>query len=662
MIGIADDTTRPGDHSTTEESLIDAVLDGATPDTELAAVLRARARRWLGQILPCLVELYPERRGLVRDALTVAVTAGVDRPDRLRQRDRLREIDDDWFQSETMVGYVTYVDRFAGTLADIPKHFDHLGDLGVNYLHLMPVLATRPPPNDGGYAVTDYLAVEPSLGSMADLIALARDLHGRDMNLCIDLVVNHTAAEHDWARKAVAGDAHYLAYYRTYADREIPDAYEATLPEVFPDTAPGNFTWHPGLGRWVWTTFNTWQWDLDWSNPDVFVEMLAIVLELAAVGVDVLRLDAIPFLWKRLGTNCQNLPEVHLVLRALRGLVAIAAPAMIVKGEAIVAPHDLVAYQGSGPRLATECDLLYHNQLMVQGWSSLAAQEGRLATISLAAMAPSPSHASWVTYVRCHDDIGWAIDDAAAAARGWDGPSHRRFLSGFYAGELPYSYAEGQHFQEDFVSGDRRTSGTAAALTGITRARRTGDDPGLDTAIDRLLLLYALAASYGGIPLIYMGDELALGNDTSFWDDPHRAADNRWLQRPTMDWTVAARRMDSASVEGRVFAGIARLMAARTRLPTLRAGGSVTPRHHDNDHVMAFQRHHPHTGLFVGLTNFSEQPQLVDPWASGVDDLFQPFDALARDGRIRTDNGRVRVEPLSMCWLSEPAHRVGVSH
>lgn len=196
----------------------------------------------------------------------------------------------------------------------------------------------------------------------------------------------------------------------------------------------------PGLNRWVWTTFNAWQWDLNWANPDVFIQMLGVMLELSAVGIDVLRLDAIPFLWKRLGTNCQNLPEVHLLLQALRGLMANAAPATIIKGEAIVAHHDPVAYQGAGARLTTECDLLYHNQLMVQGWSSLAAQDGRLAAISLGAMSRTPAHASWVTYVRCHDDIGWAVDDGAAAARGWDGPSHRRFLSSFYAGELDYSY------------------------------------------------------------------------------------------------------------------------------------------------------------------------------------------------------------------------------
>lgn len=640
------------------DALTRRVVDAQQVDGGLAEVLMVRAPRWLDQVHPALHTVYHDVPDMLERAVTTAVKGAVQRPEPLRRRDRLREIDPDWFQSETMVGYVTYVDHFDKTLAGISKHLDHLTALGVTYLHLMPLLASRRGPDDGGYAVTDYLAVDPKLGSIADLAGLAAELHDHDISLCVDLVVNHTAAEHLWARQALAGDKRHLDFYRTYAEREIPDAYETTLPEVFPDTAPGNFTWNADLNRWVWTTFNAWQWDLNWANPDVFIQMLGVMLELSAVGIDVLRLDAIPFLWKRLGTNCQNLPEVHLLLQALRGLMAIAAPATIIKGEAIVAHHDLVAYQGAGARLTTECDLLYHNQLMVQGWSSLAAQDGRLAAISLGAMSRTPAHASWVTYVRCHDDIGWAVDDGAAAARGWDGPSHRRFLSSFYAGELDYSYAEGAHFQEDFVTGDRRTNGSAAALAGITRAQRTGDWPGVQAGIDRLLLLYALAASYGGIPLIYMGDEVALGNDRAYQAVPDKAADNRWLQRPVMDWPAVQRRHDPETLEGRVYDGLAHLMAVRRRLPTLRGGGTVTPQQHDNSHVLAFLRRHPRTGRFVGLANFSDQPQLVDPTAVGVAELYEPFDALTSDGLLRTDNGRIRLPPLHMCWISEPSHRM----
>jgi amylosucrase len=622
----------------------------------LAEVVDVRVRRWRPQVAAALVRTHPDDPELIERVLAQARRAALARPAALQQRDRLREVEPDWFQHESMVGYVTYVDRFAGRIDRIAGHLDHLEGLGVTYLHLMPLLAARPHPNDGGYAVVDYDAVEPALGTMADLEELAATLHDRGMVLCVDLVVNHTAAEHAWARRARAGEERYLRYYRTYATREVPDAYERTLPDVFPDTAPGNFTYDEDLGRWVWTTFNPWQWDLDWSNPEVVEEILGVVLRLADRGVDVVRLDAVPFLWKRLGTACQNLPEVHLLLQALRALLAIAAPATIVKGEAIVAPGDLVPYQGVGRRTTTECDLLYHNQLMVQGWSALAAQDGRLATIALSRMAETPAHASWVTYVRCHDDIGWAIDDGAAAERGWDGPSHRRFLSSFYAGEVGFSYAEGAHFQEDFVSGDRRTSGTSAAMVGVTRARRDGDPAALERAIDRLVLLHALAASYGGIPLLYMGDEVALGNDRSYLADPDRAADNRWMHRPAMDWAAAARRAEAGSVEARVYDALAHLMRVRAGLPTLRAGGRVTPRWHDVDQVLAFRRDHPRTGRFLGLANFSTDVRLVDAAAVGLHELEDPLEAL-QGGPDRPHppvaGGRIRVPALRMLWLTE---------
>ena len=288
------------------------------------------------------------------------------------------------------------------------ERLPYLRELGISYLHLMPLLHARPQPNDGGYAVVDYGAVEPALGTMDDLRALADELRAAGMALCIDVVLNHTAREHPWAQAALAGDARALAFYRTFADRAEPDAYELTLPEVFPATAPGSFTWEPALERWVWTTFNAYQWDLDYANPEVFRAMAEAMLELAAAGVDVLRLDAVPFLWKRMGTNSQNQPEVHELLQAFRAAVRIAAPAVAFKAEAIVSPRDLVGYLGAGRHEGKECDLAYHNVLMVLGWSALASGRVALLTNALRSMPPVPPGAGWVTYVRCHDDIGWA--------------------------------------------------------------------------------------------------------------------------------------------------------------------------------------------------------------------------------------------------------------
>ena len=413
---------------------------------------------------------------LVRGLVGVALDAAAVRPWPLRVLDRRREVDPAWFQRAGMVGYACYADRFGGTLAGVRERLDYLTELGVTYLHLMPLLATRTGPSDGGYAVVDYDAVDPRLGTMGDLEALAADLRDRGIALCVDLVLNHTAREHRWARLAAAGDPEHRDFYLVFPDRTLPDAYERTLPEVFPDTAPGSFTRVPELGGWVWTTFHDYQWDLDYTNPAVFTAMLRTMLDLANHGVDVLRLDAVPFLWKRMGTDCQNQPEAHLLVQAYRGLTRLAAPGVLFKAEAIVAPDMLVQYLGAHDRYRPECDLAYHNQLMVLLWSSLATRDARLAARALSRLRPAPATTGWVTYLRCHDDIGWAVADSDAAAVGWNGFDHRRFLADFYAGRYPGSFARGAVFQENEATGDARTSGMAAALCGI--AQPAGDAAG----------------------------------------------------------------------------------------------------------------------------------------------------------------------------------------
>ncbi|MDQ1642428.1 MAG: amylosucrase, partial [Actinomycetota bacterium] len=440
----------------------------------------------------------PALTALVRSMVDPVVAAALRRPEELRALDRRREVDPGWFLRARMIGYVAYVDRFAGTLDGVRDRLNYLTELGVTYLHLMPLLKPRDGDNDGGYAVADYEAVDPRLGTMADLERLAGDLHSRGMSLCVDLVLNHTAAEHPWARAAAAGDPAYRAFYRIFPDRTEPDRYEATLPEVFPDNSPGSFSHVEGVG-WVWTTFNSFQWDLDWSNPDVFRAMLDTMLSLANHGVDVLRLDAAPFLWKRVGTDCQNQPEVHLLLQALRALVSIAAPGVAFKAEAIVAPEQLVQYLGADDRFRPECDLAYHNQLMVMLWSSLATRDVRLARTSLARMRPAPPSTAWVTYLRCHDDIGWAVSDDNARASGLDPHAHRAFLSDFYAGIHPGSFARGAVFQSNPRTGDRRISGSAASLSGLEAALAAGDAAEVDLSLRRLLMLYSVVYSYGGV-------------------------------------------------------------------------------------------------------------------------------------------------------------------
>jgi amylosucrase len=618
-------------------------------------VFLARARRSLPDAWEAIDVLFGRDPALLARLVGQVLDAAVSRPEPLRLLDHRREIEPDWFLSPAMVGYVCYPERFAGSLAGIEQHLDYLAELGVTYLHLMPLLRTRPGENDGGYAVADYRAVEPSLGTIDDLEHLAATLRDRGISLCVDVVINHTAYEHEWAVRARAGDPGYRGYYRVFPDRTMPDAYEATLREVFPDFAPGSFTWDPDLDGWVWTTFNRYQWDLNHENPAVFAEMLDVMLFLANRGVEVLRLDAVPFTWKRLGTDGENQPEAHRLLQAWRALVRIAAPAVVFKAEAIVPPDQLVPYLGGHERFRPECDLAYHNQLMVMLWNSLATRDARLATHALGRMAALPAGTSWCTYIRCHDDIGWAVSDEDAAAVSWYGVLHRRYLADFFAGRFPGSFARGVDFQANPLTGDARTSGTAAALCGIEAALADGDGEALELGVRRLVIVHSVIASFGGIPLLYMGDELALRNDAGYLDDPARANDNRWMHRPPMDWEVAARRADPSTLEAEVYGWLRRLVTTRASLGTLHAAAPTEVWWSGNDRVLAYRRHHPRSGPFLALVNVGETEatvarSLVDHAGVGADDCV-----LASAGRPVVVGNEVLLPPLSFAWFAARA-------
>jgi len=575
------------------------------------------------------------------------------RAESLKKLDLERQLTPEWFQHETMVGGIYYVDLFAGTLRGVRQHLPYLQELGLNYIHLMPLLKPRPGLNDGGYAVMDYCQTNPELGTMADLEALTAELRANNMSLCIDLVVNHTAKEHEWANRARAGEQEYLDYYLTFDDRTLPDAYEKTLPEVFPEFAPGNFTYYPEMGKWVWTTFNEFQWDLNYTNPTVFREMLTYMLFLANKGVEILRLDAVPFMWKRLGTNCQNQPEVHELLQAFRALVRIVAPGVIFKAEAIVAPQDLISYLGTGQHTGKECELAYNNSLMVLLWSSLASRKVNLMTHTLRQMPATPIGTTWITYVRLHDDIGWAIDDENAAAVGENGFLHRQFLNQYYSGEFPGSFSRGEIFQFNPTTRDGRMSGMTASLAGLEKALADKDPTELEMAIRRILLLYSVIFSYGGIPLIYMGDELGLLNDYSYRQNLHKADDNRWLHRPAMPWVLAAQRHNLDTLAGRLFSKMQQLIKARCRTSQLHSAASVATLWADNPHIFAYLRYHPAYGRLLALANFSEQPQiisnslLVENGLSGhICDVSQ-LDCPP----VAVYNGQLLLEPYQFRWL-----------
>jgi amylosucrase len=511
----------------------------------------------------------------------------------------------------------------------------------------MPLLQPREGDNDGGYAVADYRRVRSDLGSNDDLRALTRALRSRGISLVCDLVLNHVAREHDWAERAQAGDERYRSYFYVFPDRDLPDAYERALPEVFPDFAPGNFTWDERLEGWVWTTFNEWQWDVNWSNPDVLCEYAAIVLHLANLGVEVLRLDAIAFTWKRLGTSCQNQPEVHALTQALRTVARIACPALAFKAEAIVGPRDLVQYLGVGSHAGRVSDLAYHNSLMVQVWSMLAAGNVVLARQALGSLPATPPTGTWICYVRCHDDIGWAIDDGDAAAVGLDGPSHRRFLSDWYSGNHDGSWADGLVFQHNPATGDKRISGMSAALAGLTTAPTA---EAVNQSLARLFLAHAIIAGWGGIPIIWSGDELGQPNDPHWREEPGHEDDNRWAHRPRLDWKKAERRKDLSSNVGKVFQGIAHLARTRASLPPLHASAVTRVVPESDDGVLVVERHHP-SGNTVCVYNVTDTWRPVPMSAFARVGIDHPVNALSGHAVIGGADGVAMLSPYAAWWV-----------
>ncbi|CAN5376012.1 alpha-amylase family protein [soil metagenome] len=633
-----------------------------------------RLERWWPDLLSGLVEVYGGSQATVYDAsqaaagidsdaplddrltalavrvVTIAAAAYADRPAELARLDQVRILQPDWFCEPRMLGYAAYADRMAGDLVGVGERVEYLRELGVTYLHLMPLLQPRPGDSDGGYAVMDYRTVRSDLGTNENLRELAAQLRANGMSLVVDLVLNHVAAEHPWAVAARAGNQRYRGYFPIFDDRELPDAYERNLPEVFPDFAPGNFTFDEDLNGWVWTTFNSWQWDVDWSNPDVFCEYAEIILYLANLGVEVLRLDAVAFLWKRLGTNCQNQPEVHAITQALRAVARIAAPGVLFKAEAIVAPRDLVNYLGQGKHFGKVSDLAYHNSLMVQIWSMLAAGDVQLAAQALRELPPIPPTTTWMTYVRCHDDIGWAIDDADAAAVGLNGHAHRSFLSDYYSGQFYGSSARGLVFQFTPATGDRRISGTTASLAGLEAALEGGSTAEVDAAIARILLAHAMILGWGGVPVLWMGDEIGLLNDPDWAAEPGHEGDNRWAHRPRMDWDRAALHKDPTTVPGRLFGGIAALAAARARLEQLHGSVASEILAITDPGVLPVRRRHP-LGDLVTLYNVTAIWRPVPLRILVELGIDRPYDAITATSLAAAEDGNLWLAPYRACWI-----------
>ncbi len=563
-------------------------------------------------------ELYSARYDFffhLEDLLISLARAWFGRSADLRKLDSVREADPLWFQSNRMLGGVIYVDLFAGDLEGVRSKISYFQELGLTYLHLMPLFKAPEGENDGGYAVSSYREVHPPLGTMDKLASLASDLRAAGISMVVDLVFNHTSDQHQWAEKARLGNVDFQEMYRIYPDRTMPDAYELTLREIFPDEHPGSFSPLSETvgGGWVWTTFHRYQWDLNYANPAVFNRMAEEMLFLANQGVEVIRLDAVAFIWKQMGTSCENLPEAHALIRAFNATARISTPALLFKSEAIVHPDEVVKYIDPA-----ECQLSYNPLLMALIWNSLATRKVRLLSQALATRFEIHQQTAWVNYVRCHDDIGWTFSDEDAALLGVNGDDHRRFLNEFYRGRFPGSFARGLPFQENPKTGDCRISGTCASLAGLEKALGEEGSAEVNLAIRRILLIHGMVMLVGGIPLLYLGDEIGTLNDYSYRDDPDKTRDSRWVHRPRADWERYEKRKSPETVEGRVFEGMKRLIELRKE-HTAFSGDNLELIQTENEHVLGFVRSHAGQKMVL-FANFSENQQFV---YSKVLDLLQ---------------------------------------
>lgn len=535
----------------------------------------------------------------------------IQRPAPLKQSDLARENDHNWFLSQEWVGMAQYADGYAKNLSDLQKRVHYFLELGVNMIHLMPMMVCPQGASDGGYAVSDFRQIDQRFGSLEDLHNLAGEFKKHGILLTLDVVLNHTSNEHEWAQKAKSGDSRYQDYYYIFDNREVPDMFEVTMPEVFPETSSGNFSWDEDMGKWVMTVFNDYQWDLNYSNPAVFIEMLDIILYWANQGADILRLDAVAFLWKKIGSICQNEREAHLLLQLLKDCCQVTAPGVLFIAEAIVAPVEITKYFGEDAINAKECEIAYNASLMALLWDAVATKNARLLTQGIKSLPDKLERATWLNYVRCHDDIGLGYDDNDIRAVDYEPYAHRQFLIDYYTGKYGDSSSRGLPFGRNDKTGDTRISGSLASLVGLEAALDSGDQAETDDAIKTIVLLHSLIMSFGGIPLLYYGDEIGTLNDNSYLEDPAKANDSRWAHRPHINWEKAELRNTLGTVEYKLFSALKKMIAVRKEISAFADFNNRELLDVANPHLFVFARfdYIQPTNRIVVVANFDSVPQ-----------------------------------------------------
>ena len=562
------------------------------------------------------MELYHDREMLEGLKAMMARAYG-GRSESLRRLDKKREADPEWFRAGKMLGVTMYPGLFAGSLKGVEEKLGYLKEQGITYVHLMPLLKMPHPDNDGGYAVEDFNQVDPTLGTNEELSRLAAAMRRRGMSLCLDFVINHTAGTHDWAMRAKAGEREYQDRYICFDSPDIPREMEKTIPDVFPETAPGSFIFVPEMGKYVCSSFHPYQWDLNYHNPAVFHDMVDSMLRLANLGVEVLRIDAVPYLWKEMGTTCRNLPQVHTVMRLIRLITECVCPGVILKGEVVMAPRELAPYCGTADK--PECHLLYNASTMATQWSALASGDVRQLKHQLDDLHSLPAHCCFVNYLRCHDDIGWGLNEDYGRALGIDPLAHKKYLYEFFEGSFPGSFARGERYNYNPATQDARTCGTTASLCGIEKGLYEGDEGQVALGVRRDLMMHAAVMCMAGFPMLSSGDEIGQLNGYGYHDDPILREDSRNLHRTPFSWDNAARRTMPGTVQQRLWDGLRQLEKLRAGQPCFGPGAWVTTWDTHNNSVLAIVRR---TGdeTMACLFNFSGLAQTV--WLDGLEGEF----------------------------------------
>ena len=582
---------------------------------EWKAEFASRFKRHEDELKWLYCELYHSDMQAYEYFVNMLYRCWKERPESLKVMDRAREAYPDWYKGHELVGMLMYVNAFAGTLKGVEEKLNYIADCGVNYLHLMPLLESPEGRSDGGYAVSDFRKVQPELGTMEDLYNLSEKCHERGIAVCLDFVMNHTSEDHEWAKKARAGDVDYQHRYFFYDTWDIPNWYEQTVPQVFPTTAPGNFTWCEEATKVVMTTFYPYQWDLNYANPTVFNDMTDNMLYLSNHGIDIIRLDAVPYIWKALGTNCRTLLQVHTLVRMMRMVCEIVCPGTLLLGEVVMEPSKVVPYFGTVEK--PECHLLYNVTTMASIWHTVATKDVRLLSHQMEQVFSLPKQYTFLNYLRCHDDIGWGLDYEFLGQFGQQEVPHKKYLNDYLTGKWPGSPALGELYNDDPRLGDARLCGTTASLCGIEKANMTGDKEALDKALRLDIMLHAFMFTMSGVPVLYSGDEVAQENDNDYHKNPLKAEDSRYLHRGDMDWRKAELRNDPRTVEGKLFGAIRKLETLRADHLVFDGAADCWLLNTGSGHVLGIGRYNKGEKL-LALFNFSDEEQIA--WVNDPDE------------------------------------------